>query len=231
LTAKERKEFEAVVSRYIHFLPGDADALTRLAIAYAGFKVAEAEVRKHPTVTVQKFNRSTGNVTGTVEKRNTAAFANLNAFARQITALERNLLIGPTYDAKRQAMLTKRARAAQGIEADDAENNAIEAAITADVLAAEMEQLESEYGPGYFPAEQLERMALDHLRNSYPIFLRPESGPVKETQSYREDFPWLPAAYLDAIGAEHIPPEELQRRQQEQAVHEQLSDADPSWLQ
>ena len=71
-----------------------------------------------------------------------------NAFARQIAALERNLLIGPAYDAKRQAMLTKRARAAQGAEQSEAEESAIENAITPEVLALEMEHTESLFRPG-----------------------------------------------------------------------------------
>ena len=146
LSAKERREFERVVGQNPHFLPGYADALTRLAIAYAGYKKAEHEVRKRPTITVQKFNRSTGNVAGTVEKRNTAAFANLNAFAKQIAALERNLLSGPTYDARRQAMLTKRARAAQGAEQAEAEEPAIENAIIGPISLSTPDGEQNTYG-------------------------------------------------------------------------------------
>lgn len=208
LAPKERRQFERVVGQYSHFLPGDADALTRLAVAYARYIDAEKDTRKNPMVQIPVVNRSTGNVTGHKPARN-PAFATLKEMAQLIARLERNLLIGPAYDAKRQAMLTKRARAAQGAAEDAAEESAIDSAITPEVIAAEIEDVESTFGPDYFTPEQAEHVALHHLRIVYPLLV--ESIPGTE-RFFRDDLHWLPGEYLDTIGAIPITPEEIERR-------------------
>lgn len=208
LAIKERREFERILAQYSHFLPGDADALTRLAVLYSRYRSAERETKRKPMVDVPIVNRSTGNVTGHKQTRN-PAFATLRETSVQIARLERNLLIGPAYDAKRQAMLTKRARAAQGAEQAAAEESAIEIAITPAVIAAEIEDIQSIHGPDYFEPGQAERIALDHLRIVYPLLVEDIPGAAR---FYREDLEWLPDVYLNAIGAVPLTPEDIQRR-------------------
>lgn len=159
LKAAASKVFEGVSSSFVHLTAADAEQLTQYAEWSAIYSDALRETQRSPTISVPVVNRTSGNVVGERITRS-PSFATLREAQQQVTSLARRLLIDAHSADKRARLLTRKARALQALEAE-------QAAITAQTFTEE--EIEAEMNDlirrGYTPrGEALRNAALDYLR-------------------------------------------------------------------
>jgi phage terminase small subunit len=141
LLKKERAVFDRVASQFSHLKQTDEDMLTRYSEASVTYTEAVRQTKKHPTVKTPVINRSTGNVTGYKEVRNTA-YRTVSESQSQLNSLARRLLIDAASENKRLLLQSKLSRAASGLDSLARSEREILASLTEEQITFKMAERE-----------------------------------------------------------------------------------------
>jgi len=222
-SAKERREFDRIVANNPHLTAADARPITDLAILNVRIADSDTEVKKTPNIQVPQINRSTGNIVGHKPARN-PAFATLREARVQAHRLDRQLLIGPQFAAKRLRLLTKQAQAAQAIETEHSDSYKRQEAISEQDIEGLIDYWHRSPAGLIDRPDNWKEIADDHdlLRLAAIELLqsdevargcshhtgfanRAEWDEMSWINWYRNDFPFLSDGYLEACGCRPYP--------------------------